>query len=371
VIRTVVWMNIPSHHQSGFFEALRRANVDLVVRYYDAPLLAKRAADGWQTPQMQHDEVMVEPTLGALETISDWRSRVHVVPGYGIRFLRQLSAHLSRESVEWVHWSECSHPGIRRWFGYLRKRTYAQQVTRLSLGAFAQGRMAMDDFRRWGIASEKVAFLPYTTVCADPIPKPDPDLCADLKGRHAFVFIGTQCQRKGVDVMLKAFASIDPHERNRWAILIVGKDLGDGRYVEFARRLGLADDVIFKPPVLSERIKAVMKSGDVLILPSRFDGWGVVLNEAASAGLALIGSARAGASHHLIEPGINGFRVRGGSIESLKSAMLAYIRNPNLAIKHGKASLKIAAEHSPDRNAERFISAIESWRAMRGIIKKK
>ena len=94
-------------------------------------------------------------------------------------------------------------------------------------------------------------------------------------------------------------------------------------------------------------MSTVMNCDKVFVLPSRFDGWGVVLNEAASMGLALIGSDRSDASYHLIRPGVNGFQVRAGNVESLRSAHLAYVRNPWFAEKHGEASLTIAEDFTP------------------------
>ena len=46
--------------------------------------------------------------------------------------------------------------------------------------------------------------------------------------------------------------------------------------------------------------------------------------------------------------------------------MTAYVNDPRLAGVHGPRSAEIAGDYSPERNAENFLRAIESWRAMRG-----
>lgn len=364
-MQVVVWMNLPSHHQSHFFSSLRKSGINLSVRYYDdISLNHERSAQGWSRPELHPQDKVVSAKLSSLETVSFWQSAIHVVPGYGHPFLRKLGAFLSKNECEWVHWSECSHPGIRWWGGYPRKHTYARLVSKYSLGAFAQGIMAERDFERWGIPSNKIAFLPYVTYENTSSSKEDQDLAMVLNGRQSFLYVGTQSHRKGIDIAINAFSSIDKTKRKNWAFVIVGKDLTNGKYFELVKRLALTDDVIFIPAVASEKVHAIMKCCDVFILPSRFDGWGVVLNEAAMAGLALIGSNCAGASHHLIEPGSNGFRFPKGDIHALRCAMLAYIRNPTLIKNHGKASLDIAADYTPDRNAQRFSATIESWRAL-------
>ena len=50
----------------------------------------------------------------------------------------------------------------------------------------------------------------------------------------------------------------------------------------------------------------------------------------------------------------------------MRIVLRAYIRNPHLAAKHDEASLTVAEEFTPERNAQRFVAAIESWRSMRG-----
>lgn len=367
VMRVVIWMNIPSHHQTEFFQSIRNIGVDLLVRYYDNKILKKRFEQGWLEEKLQDGEIFVEPTLDALKTVPDYKNRLHVVPGYGTNFLRQLAKHLSQQAVEWVHWSECSNPGARWLLGYPRKRNYGKLVRDNALGAFAQGVMAENDFIRWGIPSEKIALLNYTPRAGKQIPLLDLQTRKALAGRFGFLFVGIQCQRKGVDVLLKAFAAIPEECRHDWALLLVGQDDAQGRYQKLANRLGLSGNIYFIGPVGSDRVSSVMRCAKVLILPSRFDGWGAVLNEAADNGLALIASDKAGASHHLISSGINGFRIRGGSVDSLRVALQTYVHNPVLAEKHGEASLTIAKDFTPEQSAQRFLTAIESWRSMKGV----
>lgn len=367
-MRVVIWMNIPSHHQASFFQALRQAGVDLLVRYYDKHHVEERRTQGWGECHLTEGEAFVEPDLSSLNTIPNYNERIHIVPGYGSPFLRQLALRLSRESIEWAHWSECSHPGIRWFLGYPIKSWYSRLVERHALGAFAQGVLAARDFMRWGIPVERIAFLSYSVNDGDRNAVPAQECLDFLAGRNAFLYLGSKCHRKATDVLLKAFASIPKHERSKWALLLVGKDLSQGRYRDMSQGLGLIDSALFMEPIASDQISTVLKCAKVFVLPSRYDGWGVVLNEAASMGLALIGSDNAGAAHHLISPCVNGFRVRAGSVNSLAAALQAYVHNPHIAEKHGEASLTVAKEFAPERNAQRFVAAIESWRSMGGEI---
>lgn len=363
VFKCLIWTVIPTHYQSSFYKALRGAGVDLKVSYYEK-VHAYRVEMGWHGfEELPEGEQYVPKSLEALDLVSDWRERINVIPGYGNKFLRDLVKELCRRGVKWVHWSEPSHPGLRWWRSYPVKCWYAKMVNTYALGVFGIGIRALHDFRKWGISAERVAFLPYATAGGDRYVQPDSICETFCGGRKAFVFLGSLIHRKGIDILLRAFAEIATISKE-WVLLLVGDDRSKGAYQRLARKLGVAERVCFRGSVSAWFIPSVLRAAQVLVLPSRSDGWGVVLNEASSMGLALIGSENAGSSFHLIEPGENGFIVRAGSISSLARAMTSYVSDSELASRHGEHSLKVFEDFTPERNARRFIHAIQSWRAM-------
>jgi glycosyltransferase involved in cell wall biosynthesis len=104
-----------------------------------------------------------------------------------------------------------------------------------------------------------------------------------------------------------------------------------------------------------------MQRADVFILPSLFDGWGAVLNEAASVKKPLISTDECGAAYHLIDDKKNGFRVKAGSVDHLRKAMQFYIDNPEKIIIHGKISHQIYKNFTPDKNVEQFLYSLIKW----------
>lgn len=359
-LKILIWTVIPNHYQASFHEALRSDGIDLRVCYYEQ-VHEERLAMGWDKfNKLPEGEMYVPKSLEALDLVSDWKERIHVLPGYGDRFLIKLVRKICSSRVKWVHWTEPAHPGLRWWVSYPVKRWYANLVNRFALGAFGNGNLGLCDFRRWGIKRERLALLPYSSPLYDRSTSPDKGCSIFASGRRTFLFLGSLNHRKGVDLLLSAFAVISKG-RDDIVLLLAGNDLSNGGYVNQAKELGILDRVLFRGPIKPSDLAKVLACGQVLVLPSRFDGWGVVLNEAASAGLALIGSDMTGASHHLIEPGFNGFRFKAGSVTLLADAMRAYVHDPELATVHGKHSLTIFAQYTPERNANRFLDAIHSW----------
>ena len=134
--------------------------------------------------------------------------------------------------------------------------------------------------------------------------------------------MGSLNQRKAIDVLLKAVSNLD----NNWGLILVGKDSDEDYYQEMAKDLKIDEKVLFTGAINIKDINQYLSFSDVFILPSRFDGWGAVLNEAASLGMPLISTHECGGAHHLINNNENGYRVKANSVQELYIAMNKYIQ---------------------------------------------
>lgn len=360
--KLLCWMNMPSHYQSAFFDALRSAGVNLVVHYYGR-VGDDRKAMGWESSdQLSAGEAYVPSTLEAVHMCQDWKDRVHIVPGYGTPFTRQLAAFLSSQGVRWVHWSEPSHRGIKWWLSYPLKRWYATLVNRHADGAFAIGELARRDFIRWGVREDKIRLLPYSSSRPPSGGNPNPTIDAFSRlWQPLFLYVGALCARKGIDVLLRAFAA-SVAQCHSGGLVLVGNDTTNGEYHRLASQLGIQKRVLFAGALASSAVYSALRSAQVFVLPSRFDGWGVVIAEAASVGRAVIASEACGAAQHLVITGETGFRVVAGDARSLADAMQQYMRDPGLARTHGERSLELWSEFSPEKNVERLLNGLHALR---------
>ncbi len=358
-MKLVVWMNIRSHHQSDFFSAILDENPDFRVVYYGV-VPAARVGMGWsRTSDLKKFEISVSPNISELEKVEEWRECVHIIPGYGNRFLRSLVRYLSYNNVQWVHWSERSRPGLRWLASFPLKRWYAYMVERYALGALAIGASAAKDFARWGISTERIAFLPYSISGLRPLPS-DSDIVNFKGNRRAFLYVGSLYRGKGVDLLLKAFKDTSQCCPD-WCLIFVGDDRAQGEYRKYVKKFAIEDRIFFRKVIVASEISSAYRAADVLVLPSRYDGWGMVVNEAAAMGLALIVSDAAGSAWHMVDQGVNGFRVRSGDVDALRHAMSAYIRSPDLARIHGEASKHIFENYSSKVMAKRLLGILHKW----------
>ena len=351
----IIWMNYPSHHQSHFFYTLNQNGFNLKVFYY-SKISEERKLQGWTTNKLQEYESFINAKSLA-KILDDSKQYVHIVPGYGSGFTRNLAVELSKRNIKWVHWSEKSTPGWRWYKSYIVKKWYAYYINRYALGALAQGKLAEDDFRRWGI-KKNIGHLSYSIKPLNEVPALK--TLQDFKqNRKAFLYLGRLINLKGVDILIKAFSLVKSED---WCLILVGNGDKENELMDLIHKLKIpANKILFHPFVNSVDVNQVLVAADVFILPSREDGWGVVLNEAASLGKPLIASTMVGAAWHLIHEGENGFKFKSNDEYDLFSKMKKYIDNPDLAINQKSNSIEIFNSYSSEVMAKNLLNYLVEW----------
>jgi glycosyltransferase involved in cell wall biosynthesis len=171
-------------------------------------------------------------------------------------------------------------------------------------------------------------------------------------GPIKFLYSGQIIERKGVDVLIRAFVKASSQAPNiRLEILGAGplmdtlKSLAHGELQERITFIG------FRQP---EEIPELFAGCDVFVLPSRHDGWGVVVNEALGAGLSLVVSDRVGA-RDLVAPGVNGFVVKAGDVDDLASVLVRLATSDDLRKAQRRASKTMAAKWDVDEGVRRWL----------------
>ncbi len=134
--------------------------------------------------------------------------------------------------------------------------------------------------------------------------------------KTTLLYVGRLGARKGLDLALRAFAEVDAEDVE---FLIAGTGRHEESLRELARELGIADRVRFLGYVPDEDLPVLYSSVDVFVLPSRYEGFGLVLLEAMACGTPVIG-ADAGGIPTAIEDGDSGLIVRR-DVDALAEAM--------------------------------------------------
>jgi len=170
------------------------------------------------------------------------------------------------------------------------------------------------------------------------------------------LYVGRLIDKKGVLDLLKAFQEIS-RERTGLGLLLVGEGEGEGRYKELCRRNNLKN-VFFPGFVQQADLPAYYALGDIFVLPTHSDPWGLVLNEAMACGLPVITSSAAGAARDLVNEGINGYIYKAGETAELVSRLREILADEEKRRRFGGESLRIIKGYSPLKTAEGFFRAI-------------
>jgi glycosyltransferase involved in cell wall biosynthesis len=124
--------------------------------------------------------------------------------------------------------------------------------------------------------------------------------------------------------------------------------------------LGVAHRVRFLGFVNQSRLPDVYQAADILVLPSEYEAFGVVVNETMLCGRPVIVSDRVGAKYDLIREGETGFVYPCGDIEALAQILREVLPDRERLRKMGEAARKRMETWSPRENVEAFVQAVEN-----------
>jgi glycosyltransferase involved in cell wall biosynthesis len=122
------------------------------------------------------------------------------------------------------------------------------------------------------------------------------------------------------------------NETAKWKLLVIGKGKGFGKLKAAIQHLGLTDRVILAGHHTD--IPTVMQAMDLLVLPSVFETFGLVLIEAMALNIPAISYA-VGGTPEAIEDGRTGFLVPKGDIATLYAKIRLLSDNESLRLKLG------------------------------------
>ena len=178
-------------------------------------------------------------------------------------------------------------------------------------------------------------------------------------GRQTVLFVGRLVERyKGIETLLEACAYLEKRHLSP-TLLLAGEGPDEPRYRQLVSGLDLAD-VRFLGTLEHEELCRYYAMADVLVLPSRSETWGFVLNEGMEFELPLVVSDRVGAGPDLVRAGENGSIVPAGDADALGAALEQLGRDENLRRQMGEASRRIVEAYSPQRWAAGAMRAIEA-----------
>lgn len=165
-------------------------------------------------------------------------------------------------------------------------------------------------------------------------------------GLLKFVFVGLVDARKGMPLLLEAWEKID---QSAASLTLIGPVEPAIRELIQTRYPG----ILVKGKVPFAELKSLLPQYDVLVFPSYFEGFGLVVPEAMACGLPVI-TTDATCGSDVVDEGIDGRVIPAGNTDQLYKALQAVIDNRSVLRQMGRNARQKAVQNSWEAYGERW-----------------
>jgi len=253
------------------------------------------------------------------------------------RLNRQLSARVEYPIIALVHLLNAydQHPFYSNWFYRMTERGYLQSVdgmilnsqctlqqTRELLGQsslpYTVAVPAGDNFTTLQTASVQVANKASTS---EPL---------------KILFVGNLIRRKGLHVLIEALHRLSHYD---FQLVVAGRLDMEPTYVKKILKLidtyHLQERVTIAGAVEGDNLSQLYQGHDLFVLPSAYEGYGIVYVEAQQFSLPVIGTS-AGAAPEIIQHGQNGYLIQPGDSVALAEILEQLLLDRQLLLTLGQ-----------------------------------
>ena len=149
---------------------------------------------------------------------------------------------------------------------------------------------------------------------------------------NLILFIGQIKLRKGWDIMLEALRHLDKNLRAKLIFITATSDSEPPELTEKIDKLGIRDKVIFLGKVDGPPLKEIYELAKVVVVPSRYEGFGLAVTEAWEMKKPVIASDVPAINEHLINE-VNGLSIPPEDPVSLARAIERILKDSGLRQK--------------------------------------
>jgi len=250
-----------------------------------------------------------------------------------------------------------------------RKRTKLKEKLKTFLvgkcdAANVYGQRSRDYLVKLGIQKDRIFITGNTTDNnfyynqTRKLKKDRPALCSKCNiPEHNFLYIGRFSPEKNILSLLNAYRRLKAEKCN-WGLILTGAGPQKEDIESFIKKYALKD--VYMPGFKQkEEMPLYLAISDVLILPSTYEPWGLVVNEAMASGLPVLVSKKCGCYPNLIKESVNGFSFDPFDENELLNCMKKIIENKEHLKKMGESSLDLIKNYTPENAAKVILKTIE------------
>ena len=304
----------------GFEELWEKPFWEKVMLYLKKQYRYKKA--------LQSELFRISPDI----TISTLRREINFINDIDDGSVKIGELHLSRADFRG---SSCGNPDIlSRWFhAWWRRRS----VTSLrKLGKFVT--LTDKAMLEWPELSN-------TVMIPDPLSL-DVKVLSTQQQSKRVIAIGRYAYEKGYDLLLRAWALVEKRYPD-WSLEVFG--MGNRQpYEQLLAELNLNPEKCRLHGALSD-VKIEYQNGSLLVLPSRTEGFGLVLLEAMAFGIPVVAFDCGSGPSSIISDGENGFLVQLFDIRVFAERMMQLMEDDGLRRTMGNNGIQKARQYTIDK----------------------
>ncbi|MGB0390748.1 MAG: glycosyltransferase family 4 protein [Salibacteraceae bacterium] len=285
-----------------------------------------------------------------------------IVTGFAISTIKMwLGTFFNKRSYYIVSGSINGKNGATSWAREIQRKLLIQRAK----GAIAYGTLAKKYLVALGIKPNKVVCMGNTVDTEfyrskTALFKQGAAQVNSNQGKKHLTYIGYINARKKVEQLILVLEKLIAYRKD-----IVLDIIGDGETLGELKNLvirkNLQDYVAFHGFVQKAELPKYLSLSSTFLFQTSFDIWGLVLNEAMSAGVPCIASVNAGATHDLIQEGVNGFKMKFEEHEQAAQKIDWILNHPDEMEQLGKNASDFINEHySILKSAKNIISILKS-----------
>ena len=226
----------------------------------------------------------------------------------------------------------------------------------------------------YGVDKQKIVTIPpgVDTARFYPIRQDEAKEAIDINCKNRLLlFVGRIEPLKGLQNLIRALALIRSsgvNAGNCYCLVVIGGEPDAApetmsaemaRLKSLGRELGLDDFIVFLGKRAQETLPYYYSAADILIMPSYYESFGMVALEAMAFGTPVVAS-QVGGLPFLVQDGITGFVVPGGSPEALVEPLTRLMTHADLREKMGKQAADYAQQYAWEKITRRIMSVYDS-----------
>lgn len=260
--------------------------------------------------------------------ISSWDGRAFLKETKGLVFIYTERIFKQTDSRV-IYWMK----NIRR---YIKFKYYTNRYTDKGTKYLCIGEYAVKDYIRIGVKKKQIYKFAYFPELSHK--KADREYTRDMAVKCLWVgrLIKWKRPEDAVSVVAKLFKEGFSIELN-----IIGRGPEEEKLKKMVALYNAETYISFTGALSFETIREYMNASDIFLFTStEGEGWGVVLNEAMSEGMAVVASDGAGATTYLVKDKVNGEVFPSGKTDILYLKLKKLLENQELIKEYGEQARK-------------------------------